>query len=110
MTGVPIYSPPAYAPGSGSPGPRAGVPRANGRGIVDDHGEFNPLILTFMWSLQGARNEPQRYAKNLEWAAEKGFDGKRPLYEVGWNDPLRIDPATFPDHLGAIARDLDPPA
>jgi hypothetical protein len=43
---------------------------------------------------------------NLEWAADR-FDFKRPLYEVDWADPLKIDPATFPDHLGAVARDLD---
>jgi hypothetical protein len=93
--------------GGGTNGPRAGVPRANGRAIVDDAGEYYPLGLTFMWSLQGARNEPDRYRQNLEWAAAHGFDYKRPLYEVGWNEPLRIDPATFPDHLAAVARDLE---
>jgi len=93
--------------GGGGGGPRAGVPAANGRAIHDDGGEWYPLGLTFMWSLQGARNEPDRYRANLEWAARKGFDYKRPLYEVAWNPPLEINPATFPDHLGAIARDLD---
>lgn len=88
-------------------GKRNGVPRADGRCIVDDDGEFNPLLLTFMWSLQGALNEPERYRENLAWAASKLFDGKRPLYEVNWNDPLKIDPATFPDHLGACGRDMD---
>ena len=93
--------------GGGVGGTRAGVPRANGRAIVDDGGEWYPLGLTFMWSLQGARNEPDRYRANLEWAAAHGFDYKRPLYEVAWAPPLEINPATFPDHLGAIARDLD---
>lgn len=93
--------------GGGGGGPRAGVPRANGRAIMDDGGEWYPLGLTFMWSLQGARNEPDRYRQNLEWAAAHGFDYKRPLYEVAWAPPLEINPATFPDHLGAIARDLD---
>jgi hypothetical protein len=92
--------------GGGGSGKRGGVPRPNGRAVVDDGGEFFPLGLTFMWSLQGARNEPDRYRKNLEWAAAR-FDFKRPLYEVAWADPLRIDPATFSDHAGAIARDLD---
>lgn len=91
----------------GGGGPRAGVPRPNGRAVVDDAGEFFPLGLTFMWSLQGARNEPDRYRQNLEWAVSKGFDFKRPLYEVAWSPPLEINPATFPDHLGAVARDLD---
>jgi len=107
---VEIYRPSAYIPdagGGGAAGPRAGVPRANGRAIVDDNGEWFPLGLTFMWSLQGARNEPDRYRANLEWAAAHGFDYKRPLYEVAWNPPLEINPATFPDHLGAVARDLD---
>lgn len=93
--------------GGSSSGPRAGVPRAVGRAIADDAGEWFPLGLTFMWSLQGARNEPERYRQNLEWAAANGFDYKRPLYEVAWNPPLEINPATFPDHLGAIARDLE---
>lgn len=93
--------------GGGGGGTRAGVVRPNGRAVVDDAGEFYPLGLTFMWSLQGARNEPDRYRQNLDWAAAHGFDFKRPLYEVGWGGNLRIDPATFPDHLGAIARDLD---
>jgi hypothetical protein len=93
--------------GAGGSGPRAGIPRASGRSIVDDHGEWYPLGLTFMWSLQGARNEPERYRANLEWAAAHGFDYKRPLYEVGWNPPLEINPATFPDHLGAVGRDLE---
>lgn len=92
--------------GGGNGGIRAGVCRNVGRAVADAGGEFNPLGLTFMWSLQGARNEPDRYRANLEWAAER-FDFKRPLYEVDWDDPLKIDPATFPDHLGAIARDLD---
>jgi hypothetical protein len=83
------------------------VVRPDGRAVVDDGGEFFPLGLTFMWSLQGARNEPDRYVDNLAWAAAHGFDYKRPLYEVGWTPPLEINPATFPDHLGAIARDLD---
>lgn len=93
--------------GGASSGSRAGVPRASGRAIVDDGGEWFPLGLTFMWSLQGARNEPERYRANLEWAAAHGFDFKRPLYEVAWAPPLEINPATFPDHLGAIARDLE---
>ena len=93
--------------GGAAAGPRAGVPRAVGRAIADDGGEWYPLGLTFMWSLQGARNEPERYRANLEWAAAEGFDFKRPLYEVAWAPPLEINPATFPDHLGAIARDLD---
>jgi hypothetical protein len=92
---------------AGGGGTRAGLVRANGRSVVDDAGEFYPLGLTFMWSLQGARNEPDRYRANLEWAAARGFDYKRPLYEVAWDGALRIDPATFPDHLGAVARDLD---
>lgn len=99
---------------SGGGGQRPGVPRPNGRATVDDAGEFYPLGLTFMWSLQGAQNEPGRYRQNLEWAAAKGFDFKRPLYEVGWAPPLTINPGaakpdlpTFPDHLGAVARDLD---
>jgi len=93
--------------GGSSGGARAGVPRAIGRAIADDGGEWYPLGLTFMWSLQGARNEPDRYRQNLEWAAAHGFDYKRPLYEVAWAPPLEINPATFPDHLGAIARDLE---
>jgi hypothetical protein len=100
--------------GGGAAGPRAGVPRANGAEIIDDVGAWRPLGLTFMWSLQGALNEPDRYRQNLEWAAAHGFDFKRPLYEVAWNPPLTINPGpakpnlpTFPDHLGAIARDLD---
>jgi len=91
----------------GGGGPRAGLVRASGRSVVDDAGEFYPLGLTFMWSLQGARNEPDRYRANLEWAAGKGFHYKRPLYEVAWAPPLEINPATFPDHLGAVARDID---
>ncbi len=93
--------------GGGGGGPRAGIPRANGRAIVDDGGEWYPFGLTFMWSLQGARNEPDRYRANLEWAAAHGFDYKRPLLEVAWAPPLEINPATFPDHLGAVARDVD---
>ena len=93
--------------GGGGGGTRAGVPRASGRAIADDGGEWYPLGSTLMWSLQGARNEPDRYRQNLEWLAAHGFDFKRPLYEVAWAPPLDINPATFPDHLGAVARDLD---
>lgn len=100
--------------GGGGGGVRAGVPREQGRSIVDDGGEWYPLGLTFMWSLQGALNEPERYRQNLEWAAAKGFDFKRPLYAVAWAPPLTINPGparenlpTFPDHLGAVGRDLD---
>lgn len=87
-------------------GPLLGVVRPDGRALVDDGGPTRPLGLTFMWSLQGARNEPDRYRANLEWAAAR-VDYKRPLYEVAWNPPLEINPATFPDHLGAVGRDLD---
>lgn len=104
---VEIYRPSPYVPGGGSQGARAGVPRPVGCAIADDLGEWFPLGATMMWSLQGAENEPDRYRANVQWLADHGFDFKRPLYEVAWNPPLRIDPATFPDHLGAIARDLD---
>lgn len=93
--------------GGGGGGPRSGVPGANGRAILDAGGEWYPLGLTFMWSLQGARNEPGRYLQNLAWAGDHGFDYKRPLYEVAWAPPLEINPATFPNYLEAIARDLD---
>lgn len=102
--------------GGSSSGPRAGVPRAVGRGVADDLGEWYPLGATMMWSLQGAQNEPDRYRANVEWLAAHGFDFKRPLYEVAWDPPLSINPGppippknlpTFPDHLGAIARDLE---
>lgn len=88
-------------------GQRPGVPRPNGRAIVDDAGEFYPLGYTHMWSLQGAENEPERYGENVDFMASKGFDFKRPLSEVGWAPPLTINPATFPDHLGAVGRDID---
>ncbi len=110
---VPIYTPSAYLPGGGGGGPQLGLVRADGRALVDDGGPTRPLGLTFMWSLQGAMNEPDRYRANLEWAAAR-VDFKRPLYEVGWGPPLTINPGapapnmpTFPDHLGAVARDLD---
>ncbi len=99
--------------GGGGGGPKAGVVVADGRGLRDDAGPTRPLVITFMWSLQGALNEPDRYRANLEFVAP-WVDAKRPLYEVGWAPPLSINPGapsenlpTFPDHLGAIARDLD---
>lgn len=95
--------------GGGGGVTRTGIPRQDGRAVRDDVGEFYPLGLTFMWSLQGSRNEPDRYRQNLAWAAAKGFDFKRPLCEVGWADPLRIDPTRpeWSDWRDVIARDLD---
>jgi hypothetical protein len=81
--------------------------RPDGRALVDGGGSTRPVGATVMWSLQGARNEPDRYRANLEYLASLGIRYKRPLEEVNWNDPLKIDPATFPDHLGAVGRDID---
>lgn len=77
---------------SGGGGRRAGVPRADGRAVVDDTGSFHPLGLTFMWALQGLKYEAEHLKANAEWAASKGFDFVRILAEVGWAGNRRIDP------------------
>lgn len=86
----------ARAPGTlplpPSGGQRAGVVRAVGRAVADDTGEFYPLGLTFMWSLQGVKYEWEHYTANVTWAAAKGFDFTRPLTEVAWEGTRRIDP------------------
>lgn len=93
----------------GGGGKRTGVPRPNGRAIVDDMGGFNPLGLTFMWSNQGIKYEWDHYKANVEWAAAKGFDFKRPLEEVDWAGNRNIDPTKpeWRDWHDIVRKDLD---
>ena len=93
----------------GGGGRRSGVPRADGRAIVDDGGAWYPLGLTFMWSDQGIKYHPDHYRQNLEWAAAHGIDFKRPLEEVNWSGELRIDQTRpeWADWRDIFARDLD---
>ena len=88
--------------GGGGVGVRTGVPRPDGRCVRDDQGIFNPLGLTFMWSMQGLQWEEQHYLDNLTWAGEKHFDFVRPLTEVKWDGNRLLDPqkqAWWPDVL-----------
>jgi hypothetical protein len=77
---------------SGGGGNRSGVPRAEGRAVVDDSGFFHPLGFTFFWSMQGLKYEADRFRSNAQWVASRGFDFIRILAEVAWEGNRRIDP------------------
>jgi hypothetical protein len=81
--------------------------RRAGRAVADDGGEFYPLGFTMMWSLQGAHNEWDRYKANVDYMAGKGFDFKRPLTEVAWNEPLRLDPQNQSWWHDTLRQDID---
>jgi hypothetical protein len=86
----------------------AGVPRLEGRALVDDDGPFLALGATMMWAAWAYKHDRPRLEQNLQFLSEHGFNFIRALGVVGdpngpdyW-DGREID-AHWPDYPEVLA-------